>query len=131
MAKAKGIVTIEAKAQLLKDLRLKIAELEKQEDDVVVELRAHVTETHQTNIGCMLAYERLGVAKMVGLENKSLKVAQEQMINEPGLATYVKTSLDVGKMYAALQTDKSLVGHLSEKGLKIEQDKAWYFKLAK
>lgn len=131
MAKVKAAATIEAKAQILKDLRLKIAELEKQEEDVIVELRAHVVETGQTNIGCMLAYERLGVAQMTGLENKSLKVAQEQMINEPGLATYVKTALDVGKMYAALQTDKALVGHLSEKGLKIEQNKSWCFKLAK
>jgi hypothetical protein len=133
MAKAKKLaveLTITDKAQELLAVRHQQVELKEREPALVEELREHVKSTGEKEIGGLLAYERTGAAKLEGLENKAMKVAEEQLMN--GLdGTYVKRSLDVGKMFAALQTDKALVGHLAEKGLKIVQSTELYFKATK
>jgi hypothetical protein len=119
--------TPELKAENLLLTRAKIKELQEKEATLVQELRDYVKETGAKDIGNLLAYEKTGAAKMEGLENKALKVAQEQLLNSLD-TTYVKKSLDIGKMYAALQTDKALLGYLAEKGLKITQGVDIYFK---
>jgi hypothetical protein len=119
--------TPEIKAQRLLDLRAKIKAMEQQEVELIAELRAYVKDTGAKDVGNLQAYEKTSAAKLEGLENKALKVAQEQLINSLD-PTYVKKALDVGKMFAALQTDKALVGHLAEKGLKITQGVDIYFK---
>lgn len=128
-AKAKKAVepTIDDKANELINVRAQIKQLQEKESVLQSELKAEVLASGRTDFGDVIAYERTGVAKLEGLENKALKVATEQLINSLD-PTYVKKTLDVGKMYAALQTDKSLLGHLAEKGLKITQQTDWYFK---
>jgi aldehyde:ferredoxin oxidoreductase len=126
-AKAAKVETIEDKAQRLIDVRLQQKQLKEKEGELEMELRLYVKETGAKDVGNLLAYERTSAAKLIGLENKALKVAEEQLMNalDP---TYVKRSLDVGKMFAALHTDKIVVGLLSERGLKIEQGSEIYFK---
>ncbi len=121
------VETIEQKSAKLLSVRVQIKDLEKAEAELVEALRAHVKETGEKDIGGLLAYEKTGMAKLEGLENKALNVAKEQLINELN-STYVKKSLDVNKMYAAMQTDRTLFGHLAQKGLTITQSLEVYFK---
>jgi hypothetical protein len=128
--KVSAEATIYEKATQLIELRKQITMMENQEKFIVADLRAHVRDTGEKTINGLLAYERTGVAKFEGLENKALDVAKEQLVNELD-PTYVKKGLDTSKMFAALQTDKALYGHLAQKGLTLVQPVELYFKVAK
>ncbi|MDZ7877072.1 MAG: hypothetical protein U5L45_05355 [Saprospiraceae bacterium] len=124
------VKTIGDRAKELLQVRNQQKDLKEQEDALVAELRDYVQQTGDKEFGGVLAYERTGIAKFGGLENKALDVAIEQLVNELD-PTYVKKVLNVSKMYAALQTDKALYGHLSQKGLTITQGVDIYFKAIK
>lgn len=125
-AKLQETPTPQTKAAELLSVREQIKQLQEKESDLVFELAGYADEGI-TDFGDVIASQRTNAAKLEGLDNKAMKVAQNELMNalDP---IYVKKSLDIGKMYEALKTDMALVGHLSQKGLKITQGTSWVFK---
>lgn len=129
MAKSKT-ATPESKAEQLLKLRASIKSLQDQADKVEEELMEVVNTTGQKDFGCLVVIEKTDLAKFKGLENKALKQAQEELMNELE-AKFVKRSLDMNAIFTSLGSDKALIGHLTMKGLTVEQGKSMAFKEVK
>jgi hypothetical protein len=111
-------------------LRASIKSLQDQAEAVEEQLLDIYNETGQKDFGCLVVYEKTGIAKFKGLENKALKQAQEELMNELE-AKFVKRSLDMNAIFTSLGSDKALIGHLTLKGLTVEQGKSMAFKEVK
>lgn len=81
-------------------------------------------------VGCLQAIRKPNPVKLVGdgLTKKEEEYAKEMLVNE--LPDFVKKSLDLTKMYAALATNAHVRNALETKELALFQETVWMFKAA-
>jgi hypothetical protein len=119
-----------ADAQELIQLRSQIKEWEAKAKEVEQKLAAWYKETGDANIGGLVqVQERNNPVKLVGAEGKRRDMLIERLLKE--LPTgYVKESksLDLGRIYASLDSDPSVRALLNEAGLQVVQETSLVFK---
>lgn len=106
---------------------VQMKELDEQKKKYEEALRDYVRQTNETEIGAVMAYERVKPAQLVGATGRKLKEIQDSLMLVLPVG-YVKKTLDVTRMLQNLQSDKVLCKHLDKSGLTIVQEKEWYFK---
>jgi hypothetical protein len=102
----------------------RIAQLEEDKAALKEHLEDYYQETKNANIaGLLTVQERASGVKLTGASGKRMDMLKEQLIRELPKG-YVKEEmkLDLGRMYASVDTDASLRALLREAGLNLEQN---------
>jgi hypothetical protein len=119
-----------ADAQELLHLRSQIKEWEAKVKEIENKLAAWYGETGDASIGGLVqVQERNNPVKLIGAEGKRKELLVERLIKELP-AGYVKESksLDLGRIYASLDSDPSVRALLNEAGLQVVQETSLVFK---
>lgn len=119
-----------ADAQELLQLRSQIKELEAKSKEIEQKLATWYTETGDANIGGLVqVQERNNPVKLIGAEGKRREMLVERLIKElPGDYVKQSKSLDLGRIYASLESDPSVRALLNEAGLSVVQETSLVFK---
>ena len=102
--------------------------LEKEEADLVRQLREYVSTTGNTLIGDMvMAYERNSAPKLVATDNGDVAVRTQELMAQLG-DDYLEVKLSVKAIQAGMDRNKPLQQLMKKLKLEIQVSKDWYFK---
>lgn len=108
-----------SKAAVLLMLRAEKAKIEDQIEQAEADLRVYAAESGEQQIGPVICYTRTGQPSLKSaLKGAALDRLKDQLILEVA-PHYVKKSLDVAGIHAALSTDHGLRAILDNKGVTV------------
>lgn len=116
-----------ARAATIVKLRQQKTELEAQLKEQEDLLRSYVLETGEKQIGPLMAYERMNPPKLEGASGKALEAHTSQLAKQ--FPDYTQIKLDLSEMLAAWDTDVNLRNAFQARGLSIDRQSQWYFKV--